>query len=356
MAVAYSLGVFNDNFYKQAAMLIALVLNRNSYQGLVIVLFTLPFIFVAAPAGWLADRFPKRNVVIAAKALEVVAAVCGAVGVLFYNWPLILAMVFLMGLQATIFSPSLNGSIPELYPPRYVMRANAILKMCTTASILLGVALAGMFLSQKTMWWLSANAGQWLVAAAVVGTAALGLIISLGVPHKPAANPRLAFPWTGPADTFRQLRQIRKDRLLATVVLADVFVWMFGSLQIMITNYMGIHQFGYGEQTTGLLIAAELVGIAAGGLVVSAASKSGRWRQMLGPAAYIMGAAMLMVSLAIYVDASSRFAWLAGWLALGGAAGGVMLIPLESFIQVRPAPEKKARSSRPQTARSSSEF
>jgi len=33
--------------------------------------------------------------------------------------------------------------------------------------------------------------------------------------------------------------------------------------------------------------------------------------------------------------------WAVGGLLLAGLAGGVLLIPLESFFQIRPAPEKK---------------
>ncbi|MFA5187482.1 MAG: hypothetical protein WC551_13465, partial [Patescibacteria group bacterium] len=69
MAATFSLGVFNDNFYKQAVLLLAVGAGRPDMQGYALALFTLPFIVFAAPAGWLADRFPKRTIVIGAKAV-----------------------------------------------------------------------------------------------------------------------------------------------------------------------------------------------------------------------------------------------------------------------------------------------
>ena len=91
------MGAFNDNFFKQAACLLAIASGRAELQGYAGGLFALPFILFAAPAGFFADRFAKRNVVIAAKTLELAAMICGAIGMCIGNWPLILIMVFTMG-------------------------------------------------------------------------------------------------------------------------------------------------------------------------------------------------------------------------------------------------------------------
>ncbi|MFZ3255088.1 MAG: MFS transporter, partial [Syntrophales bacterium] len=146
MAATFSLGVFNDNFYKQAAMLLAVSAGRPEMQGYALVIFTLPFVLLAAPAGWMADRFSKSQVVIGAKCCELIAMLCGAVGICTGHWPLIFIMLAIMGAQATFLSPALNGSIPELYPEGYIMRANALLRVTVTLAILGGVAMGGLAL------------------------------------------------------------------------------------------------------------------------------------------------------------------------------------------------------------------
>ncbi|MCY2925470.1 MAG: MFS transporter [Planctomycetota bacterium] len=152
MAGAYCLGVFNDNLFKQAAALVALYIAHDAgLQNLGAIMFTLPWLLFAAPAGWLADRFPKRHIVIASKALELAAMLCGAAGIILVNWPLILTMLFIMGLQACIFSPALNGSIPELYPPTYVIKANSFMKMLVTAGNLVGIIAAGLLLATEEL-------------------------------------------------------------------------------------------------------------------------------------------------------------------------------------------------------------
>ena len=132
--------------FRQATLLLAVSAGKVEFQQYAIMLFGLPYLLFAAPAGWLADRFSKRRIVIGAKALEVAAMICGAIGVCTNTWGLMFAMVGLMGLQSAIFSPSLSGSIPELYPPSYVTAANAKLRVATTGAILLGIGLAGIVL------------------------------------------------------------------------------------------------------------------------------------------------------------------------------------------------------------------
>ena len=51
MATSYSLGVFNDNFFKQAAMLLAIDAGCKEFQGWILFLFTAPFVLLACLAG-----------------------------------------------------------------------------------------------------------------------------------------------------------------------------------------------------------------------------------------------------------------------------------------------------------------
>ncbi len=208
MAISYCLGVFNDNYFKQAAMLMAVSAGLSHLQGTATILFALPFILFSSWAGWMADRFPKRSVVIWAKALELAAMLIGALGVITANWFCILAMVFLMGLQATIFSPALNGSIPELYPVASIPRANAILKLATTLSILAGIATAGLSLDWSPLRFANINPGSLMVAVVVVLMATIGFLASFGVHSRPAAAKNKPFPWFGPFSSLQDMVSI----------------------------------------------------------------------------------------------------------------------------------------------------
>ena len=341
MAGAYSLGVFNDNYFRQTALLLAVWAGRGQLQQYAIMLFALPYLVVAAPAGWLADRFPKRRIVIGAKALEVAAMICGAVGICTMTWSLMFAMVCLMGLQSAIFGPSLNGSIPELYPASYVTAANARLKVATTGAILLGFGLAGITLDMPGSPINGIPRGQFITAVVALGVALVGLLASFGVPKRKAADPAAPFPWTGPLATFGELRRIHRDRLLATVVGANAFVWFAGSLELLIINNMGLEQFGMTKAATSYLCLAQLAGVAVGGLTGSRLAKGRHWYRLLGPAAAGLGVMLAGVSLVPMAPAALARALLFTLMVCVGILGGMILVPCEAFIQVRPAPQRK---------------
>ena len=67
MAAAFSLTAFNDNFYRTAAITLAKAAGLAWFQFIAMFVFGLPYLVFAAPVGWLADRFPKRRIVIGRK-------------------------------------------------------------------------------------------------------------------------------------------------------------------------------------------------------------------------------------------------------------------------------------------------
>ncbi len=339
MAGTYFVGVFNDNFFRWVAMLMAVAAGRSEIQGYATIIFFLPFVVFAAQAGWCADRFSKRSVVIAAKILELAAMIFGAIGILYGDWILILVMLGIEGTQAAIFGPALNGSIPELYPAEYVITANAIIRMISTSAILAGVAAAGFVLD------LQGVVGQWplnhtAIAAVVIGISVCGVLMSFGVARFPAASPKAKFPWQ-PFETIKVLYATRLDSLLAISIVANAFFWFIGSLNLLAIIQLGLSQFGLSNSMTSALSVAEMFGIAAGGLLSVYLAKRIKWYRLLAPAAAVMAICMMAVGAVPYFAESAKLACLLVSLTVLGIAGGVFLIPLESFIQVRPAADRK---------------
>jgi len=341
MAGTYSLGVFNDNFFKQAAMLLAVGASLKHYQGWMLLLFTGPFVVLAAPAGWLADRFAKRHIVIAAKGLEMLAMICGAVGLLTGSWPLIIAMVCAMGFQSCIFSPSLNGSIPELYPASYVTTANGVLKVFVTVAIMAGFAVAGLVLDRPGEV-LGLPAGRFLVAIIALCVAGAGFAASFGVPYRPPTmhNGR-QFPWWGPWNTMRTVAECFRDRLLGLTIVADMFVWFVGSMEVLVINVLGKEQLGYSDSETSGMLVAQLGGLAIGGLLAGKLASGPRWHRVLAPAAMGLAAGMGLVSVAALLGEPVRYFGLLAGLAFAGVCGGLFMVPCESFVQVRPPADKR---------------
>ncbi|MFW5798774.1 MAG: MFS transporter, partial [Planctomycetota bacterium] len=293
MAASYCMGVFNDSFFRQSAIWIALggtaasLAEQDRMSGYIMTLFALPYLFFAAPAGWLADRFSKHHIIIAAKGIELVAMVVGAVGIMLNSWPLILTMVLIMGWQSCIFSPALNGTIPELYPQSYIPRANAILRTIVTISILGGVAASGLavdydkqdspeviqgivetvppMVDKETLQTDQASNGnpneitpaaRRLVGIVVVAVALLGFATSFGVPRRDAADPDAPFPWKGPWYTIREFWAIRKDYLLWITVLSTAYLWFVGSVVLLLLARLTKRQMERSTTEGSLVLAA----------------------------------------------------------------------------------------------------
>ncbi|WP_051309918.1 MFS transporter [Desulfogranum japonicum] len=343
MAATYCLGVFNDNYFKQAAMLLAVTAGLSHLQGWATMLFAAPFILFASLGGWCADRFSKKRVVIAAKAVEVVAMLVGAFGMITGQWQCIMAMVFMMGAQSTLFSPSLNGTIPELFPAEQVPKANAALKLGSTLAILLGVALAGCTLDFHAMASRGITA-QHLVSGIVLCCSLIGFAASLAVKSGPAAVASRSFPWLGPLNSVQDLISTTKDRQLFVAILANTYFYFTASFTILLINTMAIEEFQFSQTRTSMLSMVLMLGVCCGSFLAAKSSPSKKWTHWLAPGALGMGAGLYAATLTKFAQAPMQWYTMAASLLLSGIAGGLFLIPVTSFLQIRPPREEKGRT------------
>ena len=68
--------------------------------------FVLPYVLLAAPAGYLADRFGKREVIVTCKAAEILIMILAVISIMTGSVTLMLAVVTAMGAQSALFCPS----------------------------------------------------------------------------------------------------------------------------------------------------------------------------------------------------------------------------------------------------------
>ncbi len=140
-------GVFNDNAFKMVAVL-AVIGKSSDYSNDAIflsfltVVYVLPFLLVPVFAGYLADCFLKRNVMLVAKIAELIIMILGTYALYRFEtlgmWPLVTVM-FLMALQSAFFSPAFNAVMPEVFPESDISRANGIVGLLTFLAIITGV-------------------------------------------------------------------------------------------------------------------------------------------------------------------------------------------------------------------------
>ncbi|WP_320055884.1 MFS transporter [Desulfuromonas thiophila] len=341
MAICYFLGAGNDNLFKQAALLVAVSQGLTQLQGWATLLFALPFLLFSAAGGWLADRYDKQRVILAVKILELLLVGVGGLGLLWQDWRLILAMVFALALQSALFGPALNGAVPELYPARQLVRANARLKLVSTLAILLGIALAGVLLDAGGGPLV--REGRRLVALTAAGFSGLGICAALVIAPFGARRTPRPFPWLGPWRSLQDLWQLRHDPLLALALAGSAFFYFLASLVVLQLNSLGVQQLGLSARHTSLLSVALMLGICAGAFLAARLTSVTRWRFVLVPALLGLTLGLALVGSAALLAPDWQQWLLLPALVMSGACGGLFLIPQASFLQARPAADARGQ-------------
>jgi acyl-[acyl-carrier-protein]-phospholipid O-acyltransferase/long-chain-fatty-acid--[acyl-carrier-protein] ligase len=212
--------------------------------------------------------------------------------------------------------------------------------MISTAAILAGIAAAGFVLDIKGfIGQMPLNRAT--VSMLVIGVSVAGVIMSFGVARFGAAAPAAKFPWKGPVETLKVLYNTQFDPLLAIAIAANAFFWFIGALEVLVLNQLGISQFKFSNSLTSGLVVAEFIGIAVGGLLSIYFTKKIKWYRLLVPVVGLMGLCMILAAVVPYLSGSAQFIYLFAVLAVMGVSGGLYAIPLEAFIQVRPAADCK---------------
>lgn len=309
-----------------------------------LVCFVVPYLALAPFAGYLADRFSKRNVVIACKIAEIIIMTLGVISIMFGNLYYLLAIVAAMGAQSALFSPSKMGLIPELLRANRISAANGLFNMSTVAATIIGMGL-GNFLADATSPYGKEN--WWWTAIALIGTAVIGTVLSFLIRHTRVGNPNRPFPWNGPLQVIRDFQMLFADGSLIRVALGVTFFWSIGALaQLNIDQY--VQEGGALLQTDNLPLLISLVAGLGVGAVSAGVLSRGRVELGILP---IGAAGMVVFSILLFtvsgpiVDPPTRLTWgmIFGSLflfCLGGSAG-LFSVPLDSWMQYRSPREKR---------------
>ncbi|HVJ61730.1 MAG TPA: MFS transporter, partial [Tahibacter sp.] len=195
------------------------------YTNLAAGLFILPFLLFSATSGQLSDKFDKARIAQWVKVLELVIMVVAVAGFVWRNIPLLMTLLFLMGLHSTIFGPLKYGLLPQVLDERELVGGNGLIEMATFLAILLGQNLGATLIAIP-------DTGAWLVGAATIVIAVVGLACSLMMPKVPSPAPDLKINWNPFSETWSNLTYIRGNRAVFLSCLGISWFWFFGSVFI----------------------------------------------------------------------------------------------------------------------------
>lgn len=339
------LGAMNDNMFRWFIIPIGKpAIGDAEALSLGLACFTLPYLLLASVAGYLADRFSKRTVIIACKVAEILIMILGIWAIQIGNIYLLFSIVALMGCQSALFGPAKFGSIPEMLRDNRLSRGNGLMGLITVVSSALGF-IAGNYLYYITQPSLE-NPGTFsdiqIAAFALIGVAALGTLVSLKIRKLPAAAPTREFPYNPAKETWHQMQLLRSSTPLLRTALGVAFFWMLASLAQMNVDTYGINELQLTQKDIGPLLGILVFGVALGSILAGIWS-SGRIELGIVP----LGAAgIVLTSLMLFFTGNSvgpgaenatslHYSLSLLWLFLLGVSSGLFDIPLETFLQHR---------------------
>jgi acyl-[acyl-carrier-protein]-phospholipid O-acyltransferase/long-chain-fatty-acid--[acyl-carrier-protein] ligase len=301
-----------------------------------VLMMALPMLMFAPLAGWVSDRFSKRDVLLAASIAQslVLVAICGAV--IMKNMPLALCGFFALAVQGAFFSPAKIGINKELVGSQHLGFAAGIQQMTAMLAVLSGQVLAGWLFDRRFTGHGGESAIAWQAALAPLVILAVssvpGLVVAWAVPRVPAQG-RPTFSAKLAVSHFTYLTELWRNIPLRRASFGVAFFWGFAAFIILWSVKIAKGMTGGGEgfgTISSEFMAATSLGMAAG---FGFASFLLRKRIELGwvPAA---GIAMTVAATAMVFITPGGWAFLS-MLGLLAFAGAVFLAPLTAWMQDR---------------------
>ncbi|MBW8015554.1 MAG: MFS transporter [Planctomycetes bacterium] len=328
-------GALNDNLFKFLMTMYLIdqypVEKTNTVTTAVAAVFVMPFLLFLPIAGKFADRFSKRNIVVVAKVSEAFIMVVGFLAFYFQSPMALYFTLFLMATQSTFFSPAKYGIIPELVEADQVSRANSYIEAMTYLAIIFGTVGASFILKKIT------GEDFGFAAAFCVLFAIIGCSFTFPIRKTPPANkdakPSVFFI----RDILRTILEIRHDKNLLMAVLASAYFLMIGAFIQMNLFAYGREVLDFDSINSGYLFFFCAIGIGAGSFW--AGRLSGRHVE-LG----IVPIGALGLSLSMFLLAGASNMWVVfALLVLLGVSGGLYVVPIHSFVQIKSPKAKRGQ-------------
>ena len=259
--VTQTLGALNDNLFKNALGVMALFASAQYGNELVAIglgVFILPYVLFSSVAGELADRTEKARLIRATKLWEVGLMLVGAGGFLTGSLPLLMVVLFGLGIQATFFSPLKYGILPDHLAETELVAGNGLIEAGTFLGILAGT-IAGSALVRLPH-------GPEAVAGLALLVALAGLAAAWRIPPAPSAAPGLHIGWNIPRETAALIRAARGNRDVWLSALGISWFWAVGAIVLSELPVAAKDVLGGDAALITFLLTVFSVGIGAGSI------------------------------------------------------------------------------------------
>ena len=344
------LGAVNDNLFKTALVILASyrLFSAEPARAAVLAsvatgLFILPFFLFSALAGQIADARERSRLVRWVKLAEVAIMAVGVAGFALQSVPLLLGVLFLLGVHSAFFGPLKYALMPQHLAEGELLSGNAVMEAGGFLAILGGQLMAGLVT-------------PWRASLIALGLAVAGLVASLGVPPAPSPSPGLKIDLNIFKVSWRLIGDARAIRPVWLSMLGIGWFFAVGAVVLgqLVPLVKGVLHAR--EAVAVLCLTLFSLGIAVGSLLVNRLLKGTVSARYAPVSALVLAAFLLDLSFALggYAPsgedlgvggfATSHGAWRVIVDLLGVAvAGGTFVIPLYAILQSRSPVHERAR-------------
>jgi acyl-[acyl-carrier-protein]-phospholipid O-acyltransferase/long-chain-fatty-acid--[acyl-carrier-protein] ligase len=335
LLAANFLGVFNDNFLKNAIIFVAIGWNLPSWLSqsqliaLVSASLVVPYLILSPLGGKLAVHYSKLKVFRVLKFIEfpIMAIACIA---FLYEWVMVAMLaVLLMGIQSCLYSPAKYGLIRDIGGVEGSAFGSGMFETMAFLGILTGTVLAS---------WLSDVYQVWVFVAVFMLLAAAGYLVSLYIkadeplPDRESSLTVNLFPWRFLRDSYQLAKSFKQVN--AAVFGVSAF-WLIGALlQMNIVIHAGKF-YQVSNTATGLVMAFAAIGIALGTWLSGVLTSKVKGKSLM-----LWGLTGMLVNLLIIVFLQINFQLFLVLIFLTACFGGLFQVPNLTVIQQADAGRK----------------
>lgn len=355
------LGAYNDNVFKNTLVLFIaykmgsqMAAKSDILINLAAGLFILPFFFISATAGQIADKYEKSMLMRYIKVAEIIIAIMAAIAFYYKNVTGLMFLLFLLGCQAAFFGPVKYSIIPQHLNNKEIVGGNAMVEGGTFLAILIGT-ISGGFITQM-------NNGKFWAGIILIAVAVTGWLTSRMIPYAAPDSPGLKLDINPVTQTWKTMKISMEKQSVFLSILGISWFWALGLAYLsQLPNYTRNILHG-SEQVVTLLLTMFSIGIGVGSLLCE--RLSGKKVELglvpLGSLGLsIFGFDLVFAHLSLpagqALPVGQQLMGLSAFLAIPGSMrvlmdlmmigifGGLYIVPLYSMIQIRTRPEIRAR-------------
>ncbi len=337
LLVTQFLGAFNDNAFKLVISLIAVnsfadkAGGGSQYVALAGAMLVLPFILFSSYAGFLADHYSKKVIMFWVKGGEVVVMCMGFLAFYSGNVYAMMIILFLMGTQSALFSPSKYGILPEIFSDDELSKANGMIQLWTFLAMIVGTIVGGQLLD------LFDNKAH-MASMVFIFAAVTGVFSSRYITNVPASGSKKRFEINFLKDIYHNIIEIKQSRPLFLCIVGYAYFWFLCALYQMNVLLYAKNMMKISDTLTGVLLASTGVGVATGSVL------AGRWSQEKVEFGLVPIGAVGLGIFSLVLGISFRSYWVTlADLFFMGVSCGLFVIPLTAYIQQKSPADGKGR-------------